>query len=338
MVIAFIAFAGVAGLLLSLLISRSIAGGLSRVAGRANLVADGDLTAEDIPVRGRDEIALLSTAFNQMKNNLKKAINQLSGFSNTLYEEATRLSGQAQHTSSGACENASTVGEMAATLENAALSAQNISSVAGEAAQKAKEGARGLERINSQMDSIISTTNMTAQVITSLSGTIGRVSRIVEMITGIAEQTNLLALNAAIESARAGEQGRGFAVVADEVRKLAEQTTDAAKEISRLMINIGKESKESVEAMARSSVQVEDSVKVVNDVGNIFTQIINIVDDMARQVRSLAAATGDISAGIQSVAQTTEGQTAAMEEVSAATQELNRMSANIDQLVKNFKI
>jgi PAS domain-containing protein len=74
--------------------------------------------------------------------------------------------------------------------------------------------------------------------ITRLSEAVARVESFAGLIRGIANQTNLLALNATIEAARAGETGRGFAVVAAEVKALAQQTGEAAAEITAQVASV----------------------------------------------------------------------------------------------------
>lgn len=147
MVLSFILFAALTGLLLSHLISGSIAGGLARAAEAARQVAAGDLTAPDITVRGRDEVAQLSYAFNQMKNNLKGIILKIADTSRLLSAAAQQLTSQALQASSGAGENAATMGEIAATVEQVARDAQSVSAAAGEASKNAGEGARGIEQV-----------------------------------------------------------------------------------------------------------------------------------------------------------------------------------------------
>jgi len=66
------------------------------------------------------------------------------------------------------------------------------------------------------------------------------ISELVGLIQAIAEQTKLLSLNASIEAARAGDSGRGFSVVANEVGKLAEQSANAAVQITNAISNMEK--------------------------------------------------------------------------------------------------
>ena len=198
-----------------------------------------------------------------------------------------------------------------------------------------------------------------AQVVTKLGERSKEIGQIVDTISGIAAQTNLLALNAAIEAARAGEQGRGFAVVADEVRKLAEQSQDAAKQISELISEIQGETDKAVRAMAEGTEEVKIGATVVNTAGATFEEIAQVVTDVAEQVREISAVMQELagssqqivlsvreinklcqdsSGEAQSVSAATEEQTASMEEIASASQSLSRLAQDLQTEISKFRI
>ena len=91
-----------------------------------------------------------------------------------------------------------------------------------------KSGAQVVLELKEQAQNVEEASNITVQVIQSLTSKVEDVQNFVGSIIEISNQTNLLALNASIEAARAGEAGKGFAVVADEIRQLSEQTKNAS--------------------------------------------------------------------------------------------------------------
>jgi len=325
------------GLIIAIIITRSITNPLSNLVNVAGVVATGDLT-KDITVNSKDETGKLSEAFKIMVNQMREVVREIIEKAAAVSASSQQLNSSAQQTSASANENAATMGEISTTVEQVTSSIQEISAVSEAATEHASKGYKGIAKVTEQMNIITTASDEVSKVIEGLNKKSQEINQIVVLITSIADQTNLLALNAAIEAARAGEQGRGFAVVAEEVRKLAEQSASAAKEIYNLINAIQIESKRAVESMAEGGKQVKAGTGIVQEVGDNFKEIIGAVQGLTSQIQEVASATEQMSAGVQNVAASTEEQTAAMEEVSASAESLSSLAEELNSLVDRFKV
>src|SRR5690606_1053832 len=133
-----------------------------------------------------------------------------------------------------------------------------------------------------------------------------------DVIQGTHEQSNLMARNAAIEAARAGGVGRGFAVVADEVRNLAHRTQSSAQEIQQMIEELQVGAHASVENMAASQRQSEDSVTIADRAGERLGEVTQRI--------------GEIDGMNQSVATATEEQTSVIESLNMDITEINTLN------------
>jgi methyl-accepting chemotaxis protein len=359
-----------------------------------DLTQDVTLVTEPVAVKSRDEVGRLSETFNGMLGKTERSVSaynemcvQLGALIGEVSASAGTVSSASQEMASTSEEAGRAVGEIASAVtdvaqgaerqvrmvettreavQEAATAASRSADTArdtSEAAEQAREVAReGVGAAQQASDAIRGVADSSAEVATAieeLSNRSGRIGGIVDTITGIAEQTNLLALNAAIEAARAGEQGRGFAVVAEEVRKLAEESQDAAGQISGLIGEIQTETQKVVTVVADSARRTEDGVATVEQAREAFEQIGAAVEEVGARVAEIAAAVEQISVeaeraqgGIGEVAAVAEQSSASAEQVSASTQqtsastqeiaasaqELARTAEQLERLVSRFRV
>lgn len=359
---------------------KQIAQPIGRMAAVAESIANGDLRNTSIQHQSSDEIGALAASLAKMVSSLREILGEIqeqvtnmTHASDILAASADESGKAAEHIAisiqavaqggSDATERMHDLSGVADSLRTAASTAAHSATVTleatGQTAAAAEQGVVAADQAVQLLDRVAQKVGNFTEVIAALSGRCRQVGEIVELIQGIAKQTNLLALNASIEAARAGEQGRGFAVVADAVRNLADESRDAASNITNLIEAMQLETNVANESMAAEAIEIQGQVAAIRDsmaglatiasiatdteqeaqqFGRIGSELGRYSEDLLAVVSAMSTILEENSAGAEEISAATEEQTAGVQEVAAAASELRNLAALLERLVHNFHL
>ncbi|MGE6258444.1 methyl-accepting chemotaxis protein [Heyndrickxia sporothermodurans] len=348
------------------LLSHYIVKPLKELTNKVSKVGEGDLSII-LEEKRKDEIGSLSTAFQQMMNDLKQIIlgiqsnsiklvntsNQLVHSTNEVKESNQQIAMTMNELSDGADDQASSVNQVSQTMnefsyqiQRASESGMELSHSSNKVMELTNNGYHLMSESEKQMETIYHGVMESIKKVKSLDLQSKEISKLVQVIQDIADQTNLLALNAAIEAARAGEHGKGFSVVATEVRKLAEQVSGSIGNIVEIVDGVQKESNDTVIALQHSFTQVDEGTKKIKTTRETFNEINHSVLKIQEKIQNISENLNvisnqgkEIDLSLENVASIAEESSAGIEQTSASIQQstsiMNEIVAN-SETVANF--
>lgn len=215
---------------------------------------EGDLT-QRVPVKYKDEIALLGDGINLFMEKLQNIFRMISSNSNRVDTIVNEVLLSVNDSNDNVNSLSALLEELSAAMFEISSNAEIINANASEVKQEVNLFAVRSKEINEYSQSMkdeadrmestarrnVEKTDEKVSVMLEVlnkaieeSNNVNQINNLTNEILDISNQTTLLALNASIEAARAGESGRGFAVVASEISNLANSSHNTASRIQEV--------------------------------------------------------------------------------------------------------
>ncbi len=361
-------------MIMSVFIRHSVSGPLAKLTGLAQRMEQGDLglksrNALKIDIRSNDEIGYLTRIFQNMMNNLKGYIGEISvtlaaisdgnltvrttqnyigdfvsikesldeilkklnDTMSQIVESTDYVSNGADQMSIGAQSLSQGSVEQASTVEGLEMNVRDISQRISQSAENAQQANQMVEAVGTQIMESNRKMQEMIDAMQEINNSSNEIGKIIKTIESIASQTNILALNAAVEAARAGEAGKGFAVVAEEVRALAGKSAEASKTTTDLI-------ESSIQRVEHGSAIAGEMASKLEFVVSGANQIMETTTRIADDSRIQAEAVSDIREQISQISCVVQTNSAIAQESAATSEELSSQTKMLKNLTDMFRV
>ncbi|MCC2328590.1 HAMP domain-containing methyl-accepting chemotaxis protein [Bacillus wiedmannii] len=365
--------------IVSYIISKLIVAPLQTVSRMMERAKEGDLTVNS-DYNAKDELGVLVSDFNEMIAGLRTNMKEVENNVQLLFQHADGVVSASEVSSSAAKkitmdieevangaesqmqameQTASAMEELTQGMQSIVNTSSSVNDLSAQSALDAESGNQLMKQMIQQMDTIQNSVQSSVKQAETMKVHSEEIVKIIDVMQGITSQINLLALNAAIEAARAGENGRGFAIVADEVRKLAEQSSESAKQIDKLITQVMGTTNHTVDMMGKVDNEVQAGTQVVMHTEKVFGTITEKVKQVSEKIQTVSMSTDEIATSSEEVSASAEDmaqisqrssdrtdrvkesiqqQEKSVQEISISVEHLHSVAGELKQIVSQFTL
>lgn len=339
-----------------IILSKKVSTPLRVTAESLEVIAKGDLTAENDLESAVAETDSLIQSYKGLQSNISRMLGSINSDATDLATRVNEVAQLAEQSNSSTEQINSAIAELADGATSMAQNVQNINEQVMEMGGLINNVVESVELLSNSSSAMQTANNEAYGYITNLEKSssttkdavagiksqvvntneaITRITSAVGMITDIASQTNLLALNASIEAARAGEMGKGFAVVAESIGNLANQSAESTAEIRAIIDELTKQSEQSVLASESVEEAINQEQVILGETKKRFdvlnTEITNSVED----IRGISAQTESLESIKATIVENVSDLSAISQENAASTEEV---TASMENIATNIRV
>lgn len=313
-------------------------------------VRGGDLVransaARELSGRIAESFAAASQALGALAQQIQGSSVEVASAANSVNQIASELA-------SGSSEQAASVVEITAAMEELARTASQIADNASQQARLAEaaeesgnlgaaaveEAVTGVEEVKKRISGIASRAD-------TLGTRSKEIYRVLDLITEISQETHILSLNAAIEAAAAGEHGRRFSVVAEEVRRLAQRSQESVESVRNLLDEFASSIRATVVATEEGSKEASRVLERGRAAAGAIEELRAASSDTARVAREISLATQQQNAAsdevvltLKEVSQVVQRMADGLKQFSNTADRLNDLGLTIQLLAQSFHL
>jgi len=270
------------------------------------------------------QLALIITAIQTTLSNLQQTVGNVHNMTDVVQSGAGDIVLRGQKLDSQIASQVSALHLTTKGMQQLALhvqenvqSAENAKSKVTESLSQAKAG---LDIVKSAVEAMH---NMQKSSV--------KITEIINVINDISFQSKILALNATVEAARSKEGGKGFTVVAREVGVLANRTSQAAKDVRRMINENSKNISSSSELVKLTGASLQQINTALVDTTSSVTNINNASISQVNKIK-----TAQLS--ISTLEKISNQNAKLVSETSTSILQLNDKASQLTQLMAYFKL